>query len=144
MFRWIKKHYKLLIILTDVMIIPGMLLCRWLTENMLATNNPCMWTLLGGKCITCGGTHFVNDLCNLRILDALADNPFLFFTGLYLAVSFVFLNLWWVFGLTFFKKVLKKMFNIPVLIVWLVIMVLFLLVRNIPTAINIYHILSRR
>ena len=137
MFAWIKKHYKLWIVLLDVLIAPGIFLCRWLTDTMLSTDNPCVWTLFGGQCITCGGTHFVNDLANFRIFAALQDNLFLFVLTVFLLLTLVFLNLWLVFGIPFFKKVLKKMYNIPSLIIWLSVMVLFVIVRNVPAVFRI-------
>ena len=130
MFAWVKKHHKLSLLIGDGLLLPGMLLCQFLAKGLLTTNRVCGWTRWGGKCITCGGTHFVRDLCSFRILDAMQDNVFLFALTAYLFLSLIFLNLWLLFDICFFKKVLKLMYNIPTLIIWLVFMFIFLLARN--------------
>lgn len=137
MFAWIKKHPKCATLLWDMSILPGMLLCGWITDRMLTTDKPCSWNQFGGQCITCGGTHFVNDLCHFRIGAAMQDNLFLFALTVYLLLSVIFFNLWKIFDLRWFKKALQRMYNIPVLIAWLVMMMLFLILRNIPLIMQI-------
>ncbi len=144
MLAWFKKHYKALLIASNAAIVPGIFICRWLTEQMLATDNPCIWTLLGGQCITCGGTHFVNDLCNFRFLTALQDNPYLFVLTVFLAVSILFLDLWLLFGKPYFKKLLRAMYNIPSLVIWLCSALLFLLARNIPVLTQVVQVLTQQ
>ena len=124
-FRTIRKY---ILLAGDVLLIPGLIFCEWLTDRMLSVSSVCMWTYFGGKCITCGGTHFVNTLLNGRIMEAFCHNEFL-------------LNLYWVFGVEFAKKILKKIYNIPVLIITVSVMLLFLFVRNIPAFINITKLL---
>lgn len=143
MFAWLKKQHNIWLILANVMIVPGIFLCRWLTENMLASDNPCIWTLLGGQCITCGGTHFVNDLSNFRILTAWEDNPFLFILTVFLLISVIALDLWLLAGVDFCKKLLKVMYNIPSLILWIVAALLFLILRNIPVWILVWNTLQQ-
>ena len=143
MFAWFKKHDKLWLILANIAIIPEIFLCRWLTDNMLSSDKPCVWTMLGGKCLTCGGTHFVNDLCKFRILDAWQDNIFLFILGIFLLISWIALNLWLLFGVSFCKKLLKIMYNIPTLLLWITGGLLFLLLRNIPVFILIWNQLQQ-
>ena len=137
-FRTIRKY---LLLAADVLLVPGLIFCEWLSDRMLATSGTCIWTLLGGKCVTCGGTHFVNTLLNGQIVEAFHHNEFLFVITLVLAISLVLLNLYWVFSVQFAKKILLKIYNIPVLIVTVSIMILFLLVRNIPAFINIAKLL---
>ncbi len=144
MLAHIKNNYKFWVILLNAMILPGMYLCRWLTDQMLATDNPCVWTLLGGRCIACGGTHFVNDLCNFRFLTALQDNPYLFILTVFLAASILFLDLWLLFGKPYFKKLLNVMYNIPSLVIWLCSALLFLLARNIPVFTQLVQVLTQQ
>lgn len=128
---------KVSILAADALAIPGLIFCEWLSDRMLATSSTCAWTLFGGKCITCGGTHFVNTILNFKFAEAFHHNEFLFVLSIVLAVSFVLLNLYWLFDLQFAKKVLKKIYNIPVLIVTVSVMLAFLLIRNIPAFIRI-------
>ena len=65
------------------------------------------------------------------------DNLFLFALTVYLLLSVIFFNLWKIFDLRWFKKALQRMYNIPVLIAWLVMMMLFLILRNIPLIMQI-------
>ena len=67
----------------DVLLIPAGIICEKLTDNMLAVDDPCMWTLAGGKCATCGGTHFVNSLMNGHIIEAFHHNEYLFLLTVY-------------------------------------------------------------
>ena len=136
-----KNIRKWLILAGDVLLIPGLFFCEWLTDRMLSISSPCMWTYFGGKCITCGGTHFVNTLLNGQIVEAFFHNELLFVITLVLAVSLVFLNLYWLFDVQFAKKVLLKIYNIPVLIITVSVTLLFLFVRNIPAFINIAKLL---
>ena len=132
-----KKHYKKLIILPcDLMCILSACICGPLSGALLQnTNRACAWTLLGFECLTCGGTHFVNDLFAGRIGAAFMDNQLLFCITVYLALSMIFLNLFMLFDLAFAKKVLKWMYNIPVLIVFCVSLIVFLVARNWAAAI---------
>ena len=130
-----KKRFWIL--LSDGLLIPFLFLCEWLSDMMLATTSTCAWTLLGGKCLTCGGTHFVNSFLNFRFIEAWQHNEFLFLIAVVLAVSLIMLNLYLLFDLKFAKAVLKKIYNIPVLIISISMMFVFILIRNIPTFITI-------
>ena len=138
------KYYQYLLIAADVLLIPGLIFCEWLSDRMLATTSTCMWTLLGGKCITCGGTHFVNSLLNFRIAEAFHHNEFLFVLTALLLVVFVLLNLSWLFRVKFATAALKKIFTIPSLIIVMAFLLLFLLIRNIPTFYTIIMLLSQK
>ena len=109
----------------------GAIFCRFLSIWMLSNESTCVWVTLGGKCVTCGGTHFVRDFLSGRIVDAFFDNQFLFILAIYAIVSVIFLNLLLLFNLKFAKKALRIMYNIPTLIISCVSMVAFLLLRNI-------------
>jgi len=141
MFNWIKKHPKLTLIFADTLLLPGFFLCRWLTGQMLSTDRPCAMAAIGGQCITCGGTHFVSDLTHFRLLEALQDNPFLFALTVFLLLSLIFLHLWILFSLPVFKKLLKRMYSIPSLILWLSGMLVFLIIRNIPLFLRILELI---
>lgn len=138
------KYYQYLLIAADILLIPGLIFCEWLSDRMLATTSTCMWTLLGGKCITCGGTHFVNSLLNFRIAEAFRHNEFLFVLTALLLVVFVLLNLSWLFRVKFATAALKKIFTIPSLIIVMALLLLFLLIRNIPTFYTIIMLLSQK
>ena len=133
--------WHMLILLCDALILPGMFLCHWLTDRMLSVSTTCTWTLLGGKCLTCGGTHFVNEITQLHIWEAFQQNEFLFFVALYALVTLVMLNLWILFRLRFCGRVLRYMYSVPVIITGVGLTILFLVIRNIPTAISIVRII---
>lgn len=142
--RTLKMIFRILVIVADGLLVPALVLCRWLSEQMLsAPEAPCYVTLFGGKCITCGGTHFVYDLLSGKIITAFMDNQFLFICTLYLFVTLIMLNLFLVFNLDFAKKVLKYMYNIPVLIGFIVFLFLFIFIRNIPMIIHFSGIAYR-
>jgi hypothetical protein len=138
------KYYQYLLIAADILLIPGLIFCEWLSDRMLATTSTCMWTLLGGKCITCGGTHFVNSLLNFRIAEAFRHNEFLFILTALLLVVFVLLNLSWLFRVKFATAALKRIFTIPSLIIVMAFLLLFPLIRNIPTFHTIIMLLSQK
>ena len=106
MKQFFKAHYKKIIILgIDVLCVIAAVLARPMSEWMLTSDSACAWTLWGGQCLTCGGTHFVNDLTSFRIIAAFMDNQFLFILTLYFLVTMVMLNLMMLFDLAFAKKV---------------------------------------
>jgi hypothetical protein len=124
--------YKRLAVLTvDVLLIPLAFFFKWLSGVMLSRPNECPMVTIGGKCVTCGGTHFVQSILSFRIYDALCYNPFLFALSLFLLVSFVLLNVYLLFGALNVKKLLLKLYSIPSLIIWLSAMLLFFIIRNI-------------
>lgn len=131
---FLKKHAKKIMLLAcDLLCVIAALICGPLSGVMLQdANHSCVWALMGFQCLTCGGTHFVNDLLSGRIGAAFMDNQFLFIATAYLAVSLIVLNLWLLFDWGFAKKVLGWMYNIPTLIVWGVGVLAFLIWRNLP------------
>ena len=131
MKQFFKTHYKKITVLAiDVFCLLAALICRPLSAAMLETETVCYWSMMGIQCFTCGGTHFVNDLLSFRIVSAFSDNQFLFLTALYLGISLILFNLFWLFDLAFAKKLLRLMYNIPVLILFGVGIVVFLVWRN--------------
>ena len=137
------KNKKFWLIFSDVALPLLLIGCLWLSQFMLSFNNPCAWTLLGGQCLTCGGTHFVRDLLSGHILTAFTDNALLFLLTVYFAVTYILLHLHWLAGLPFARKVLSKMYNLPVFFAWIGFGGVFLIVRNIPMFINIYRLITR-
>ena len=143
MKAFIITHYKkILILAADVLCVLVALIGKPLSELLLQkTNQACFWTLFGGQCPTCGGTHFVRDLLSGQLGAAFADNQLLFVATVYLAVSLIALNLWLLFDLGFAKKILAWMYNIPTLIVWGVGVIAFILARNLPAMIRLVQML---
>ena len=134
--------YKRLAVLTvDVLLIPLVFFFKWLSGVMLSRPNECPMVTLGGKCVTCGGTHFVQSILSFRIYDALCYNPFLFALSLFLLVSFALLNVYLLFGALNVKKLLLKLYSIPSLIIWLSAMFIFFLVRNVPLFVKIFNLI---
>ena len=134
-----KRKYWLLA--ADLAILPGLLLCKLLSGFMLSYTTQCPWMALGGQCVTCGGTHFVNALSGGQIGAAFQYNPFLFLVTVFLALSLILLNLHWVFEVKYAKTVLTKLYSFPTLIVGLGLMLLFLVLRNIPVFIHVGQII---
>ena len=133
------RFRKPIILIADALVIPALIFCEWLSNQMLATNSTCAWTLLGGKCITCGGTHFVNTLLNGRLVEAFNHNQYLFILAIFFAISFVLLNLYWLFDLRFVKAALGKMYSIASLIIACVGVLAFLVLRNMPLWFRLFH-----
>lgn len=134
---------KFFLLLFDVLLIPGLFFCEKLSDIMLSQYSVCTWVRLGGQCITCGGTHFVNTLLNGKIAEAFSHNQFLFLILVLLLVSWILLHLDWLFGISWAKKVLSWIFSIPTLIILLEIMMIFFLIRNIPVLIRITELLGQ-
>ena len=130
MKRILKIILRILIIATDIAIVPCLILFKWLSGQMLQTESECLLLQFNGQCLSCGGTHFVNDLLSGRIFEAFVDNHFFFICTLYLLVTLVALNLWLLFNLKFAKTALKFMYSIPALIVFVVLLIMFLILRN--------------
>ena len=128
---YMKKHFeKIMIVVLDLSVFPLILLCRYLSQFMLSVDTTCFFTLFGGKCISCGATHFVRNLTSGRIVDAFFDNQFYFICALYLALSLIVLNLL-LFDLKIAKKILSAMYSIPSLICFLSGMIAFFILRNV-------------
>ncbi len=133
---------KFFLLLFDILILPGIFVCKYLSKFMLdAIDSECICTYFHGKCLTCGGTHFVNNLTQGKIFDAFTDNVFLFFLLIFFIITFILIHLYWLFNLNFAKKVLKKMYSIPSLIFWCVFGLIFLIIRNIPAVIFIVKLI---
>lgn len=127
------KNSKMLLLVCDIFILPVMFFCRWLSSVMLTgIKSECIWTLIGGKCITCGGTHFVNSLLNGKIIEAFFYNQYLFILLVFLIISYFLLHTYLFFKIDFAKKILKRFFSIHSLIFWCVFLLVFLVIRNIP------------
>lgn len=139
------KKYAVLLLVFDILIIPLSFFLKWLSGIMLSgIDGECIWTKFGGQCLTCGGTHFVNNLFSGKIITAFFDNQFLFLCLIIFIIVFVFLHLYLLFNFEFAKKVLKIIFSLPTFFTLLAIMIVFIVVRNIPAAINITeYILSK-
>lgn len=130
----IKKliQYKNHILLSaDILLIPGLFFFQWLSGRMLARPSVCTWNYFGGKCVTCGGTHFVNVLLQGQLTKAFYHNAFLFVCTAVLLLSYIQLHLWWFGNSTVAKKFLQKVYSIPGLVVFCAFMVGFLILRNI-------------
>lgn len=118
--------------LADLLLLPSWWAGARLSEYMLARQTACPWTRFGGKCVTCGGTHFVNALLHLRLGEAFGHNPFLFLLTVFLLFSFILLHVWRIRRCPLAKRILDTCYSIPSLIVWLAAMLVFFLVRNLP------------
>ena len=120
------------LVLFDIGIIPVCIFCRWLSDQMLSVESVCLWTIYGGKCLTCGGTHFVNSLLKGHIIDAFHHNQLLFGALIVFLIILVLLHLSWIFKVRFAKKVLSLPFFLSLIVLGGVSTVLFFLIRNIP------------
>ena len=142
MIRFLIKQRANILFIADLLIIPCVFLFRWMSGAMLTgIESECMWTYFGGQCVTCGGTHFVNELLKGHVVEAFNYNHFLFFCLILFVIVYILLHLYWWFKLRLAKKVLRIIFSIPFLIIFLSIMIIFLIIRNIPAVINIGNLL---
>ena len=137
------KNKKFVLLLCDVLLVPFSLICRELSAGMLTTNTVCSWTRFGGKCITCGGTHFVNAWTNCRFIEAFYYNEFLFVVTIGLFISYILLHIYLLFGVKWAHKILKIVYSIPGLIISLSLMMLYFFIRNIPVFILVIEHLTQ-
>lgn len=128
----IKIVLKIFVIVFDIALVPCLVFFRWLSEQMLRTESSCLLLQFNGKCLSCGGTHFVRDLLSGRIFEAFMDNHFFFLCTIYFLITLVAVNLWVVFNLKLAAKILKYMYSIPALLIFVAFLFLFLFLRNIP------------
>ena len=127
-------RFKIIFLIAcDILLIPGLIFCKWLSGQMLAQPGVCVWTLMGIQCITCGGTRLVNSLLSGHILQAFSYNPYIFIIIVLLAISYLLLHLWWIGKVPFAGKLLKKAYSIPGLLIFAASTGYFLVFRNIPT-----------
>lgn len=131
MNRFFKKQYKRIIILgADLLCLVLALVCRPLSAQMLSNETTCWYSTWGGQCLTCGATHFVNDLLSFRIGQAFLDHQLLFVLTVFFLITLVMLNLWLLFDLAFAKKMLKWMYHIPTLVLFVLGVIVFMIRRN--------------
>ena len=127
-----RKLFGVLIIAADLLAVPMMFFCAKLSDWMLSIYTVCAWTKFGGKCVTCGGTHFVNSLLDGKIAEAFNHNQFLFVVGIILVISYIALHCYVLFNSKIAKRVLLIIYSIPSLVIFLSSMLIFLLWRNVP------------
>jgi len=142
MKAFLKKYqWPLVLIAGDILLIIGGFLCRWLSGRMLESDTVCLFLLLGGKCITCGGTHFVRSLLTGQIVEAFHHNEFLFITTAYLALSLLLAHPAVLLKAKWAQKLLRWMYSIPSLILFLTGMTVFAVVRNLPLIVRVTEML---
>ena len=139
-----KLYNRKILILVDVLAIPAGFFSHWLTTVMLAGDRPCTWTLMGGQCLTCGGTHFVNSLLSGHIGQAWHHNEFLFVLTVLLLLSWVLVHCHLLGHARWAAKVLRVLYSIPSLIVAVSAMIVFLLLRNGPVFQQVWEILQNK
>lgn len=126
----LKNPWFWILLSVDLMVILGCIVCRWLSGKMLETETTCAWLLIGGKCFTCGGTHFVYSLLRGHLIEAFRHNEFLFLSTAWLGTSLVLLHPFLLFRARWAKRLLKLQYNIPTLILFFVSMPVFMILRN--------------
>ncbi len=131
------KSKPFLILTADVLLLPFLFLCRWLSTLMLTTSSECLLLRFGGKCVACGGTHFVKALLSGQIIEAFHHNEFLFVLTIVLVVSFVLLNLYWLFHWKFAGKILSKIYSARGLIIATAFLIIFFIIRVSPIYIRL-------
>lgn len=127
---FIKKHHKLLLFTADVLVIPALFLCKKMTEAMFAAGRPCMWSLFGIECATCGGTRCVSALLEGRIFDSYMYNPMVFSAIAGLILIFVFANLSVFFKMKTAKKFLGFVFQQRTVYFCVAVFLTFFIARN--------------
>ena len=126
------------VIIGDIALLPVLFLCKQISNFLLKrTSSACIWTALGGKCITCGGTHFIRDILSGNFAAAFRDNEFLFLLTVYFALSWLLCNLYWLFRCSLAKQLLARMYNRPTLILFCITAFAYVIIRNIPMWIRI-------
>lgn len=129
---WLAEHLWLPVLMLDLAVAPGIGLCRWLSDKMLAGGKPCNWTRIGAQCGTCGGTHCVQSFLQGAFAEAFRQNPMVFCWILYAIVSGLLLNVGFVLGQKWAVTALKKMYSMSAFYVALAAYILFMVLRNLP------------
>ncbi len=114
----------------DILILPAIIFFERLSDYMLAINGQCLFKIVGGECVTCGGTHFVNAILNGKIIEAFNYNQFLFAVAVTAVTVWVLLHLVCFFSINWAKKALKKIFSLKSLLFWSLYVFAFLFLRN--------------
>lgn len=128
--EYVSPRIRRLIFALDVTVPFTVYFSKWLSERMLASNNPCLWTKYGLRCGTCGGTHCVNAFASGNWGEAFAWNPIVFAGICYAGISLLFINIA-VFGQSkCAMKILKKMYSLPMFFVAIGMYVAFVILRN--------------
>ena len=138
------KNKTRLLIIADILLIPLWIFLEWLSGFMLGQPGVCVWTTFGGQCITCGGTHFVNSLLNFQIIQAFHHNELLFIYTIILLISYILLHLWWLWKLSFAKKILSIIYSVPGAIIFCISLFVFWYMRNVSVFEMILDLLAKR
>ena len=125
------------VVLLDLLILPGIWLGRLAVEGMFRRGKPCLWTLFGAKCGTCGGTHCIQSFLYGRVLEAFRWNPIVFCWILFAIATLVLLNALVLLRQRWAGKVLKVMWSMEALYVAVGSYLLFILLRNVPLLLKV-------
>lgn len=129
--EYVSTHIKTFVAVIDILLLPICFMTKWLSEIMLATNNPCEWTKYGLRCGTCGGTHCVSAFMSGKLGEAFTWNPIVFAGICYGLVSILLLNAGILGKMELANKVLKKMYSLPVFFVSIGAYIAFTILRNV-------------
>ena len=132
MIGWIRKHPVPAVVLTDLLILPGIWLGRLAVELMFRGGRPCPWTFFGVKCATCGGTHCIQSILHGRFLEAFRWNPLVFCWILFAIATVLLLNALVLLRQRWAGKALKVMWSMEALFVAVGTYLQFILWRNVP------------
>lgn len=132
MIGWIRKHPVPAVVLTDLLILPGIWLGRLAVELMFRGGRPCPWTFFGMKCATCGGTHCIQSFLHGRFLEAFRWNPLVFCWILFAIATVLLLNALVLLRQRWAGKALKVMWSMEALFVAVGTYLQFILWRNVP------------
>lgn len=125
------------VLFVDALLIPGVLLGRWLVAVMYTVGEPCPWAAVGAQCATCGGTHCVESFLRFDFSGAFFHNPMVFGWILYAILTLVLLNVGFVLRCAWASRWLRGMYSLTAFFIGLGIYLGFTLVRNIPFLLNL-------
>ncbi len=120
-----KKEYKTLILVQLLIIILAVLSIVFLRSKYVSLVPKCVVReKLGIMCPACNGTTFAKELANFNILEAFKAHPIFFLSVVYLGL----LNLVYILNVVAKKNI--KIFRWWYLIIWIIILLIYTILRN--------------
>lgn len=117
-------------LLIDAVIIALLCFARPLVLLAMDIIPTCPFVKLGFTCPSCGGTRCVFNILSLNFVTAFKFNPFIFVMFFYAAICFIAVNIYFLFGAKWAKKLYTAMLNPKIIICIAILFALFGIIRN--------------
>lgn len=126
-----ERNRRSQILLLDFAIVLLAILARPLAAWMIEVLPDCFIAEMGYLCPACGSTRCLLALSRLQIGQAFTYHPLLCILGFYGALGLLALNLGYLAGIGFFRRLFRLLTDYRAIITWAIAYGLFGLLRNI-------------